>query len=269
MYTLRLTISCAILIAASVSSNADPALGRVEGTLMLGGRPIGGAVITLEPQPPDPALSKQTNTVTHGAFVFENVPPGEYSVGLLKSFVERRSQGITTVSTATHTRHVFVEPGKTASVTIGGTGRKLTGKMVAPKDCTVEIDWQCNDFHHIYSSIQPKRPPEGLSETEKEAWWGEFKASIEYKKQKSSYTRIMLDVEKDGVFSAIDVPPGRYTIDIDVGEKGNCSASFPKRVGQLITTFDVPQSDLAEPFDLGEMEISLVTKEAKAQTESK
>ena len=65
--------------------------GRVEGVLKIGGKPTLAAEVILQPNHPPPlrdkkrpGLGPRTQTDRRGRFVFENVEPGEWRVGLFK-----------------------------------------------------------------------------------------------------------------------------------------------------------------------------------------
>src|SRR6185503_5589512 len=93
-----------------------------------------------------------------GNFVFEKVPPGERKVYLHYRIGDRDSGRIA----LSHGMPVSVKPNQTAEVVIGGTGRRVIGKVEPVGADPQDLDW-LRDVQQMSSVIT--MPPSVQSPT--------------------------------------------------------------------------------------------------------
>ena len=186
-----------------------------------------------------------------GNFVFENVAPGEYTVGHFQDNRMSDSSGSTTVWSSCHSRWVFVESGETVKVQIGGAGRRIIGRMVAPEGVKIKLAWQGSSSRRMYTD-QP-RPKElmGLSPEASKKFWEDYQKTDEYRKMRMEGITIPPTVEEDGTFSAVDVPPGDYLLTVDVPEDGMMLRSPGRPAAAMWHHFTVPPGEDGSIVDLG------------------
>src|SRR5439155_20988112 len=142
--------------------------GRLEGVVRAANQPPGaqdviltdesyvnyGGAVSLD------LSSYSTKTDRERNFKFDQVPPGGFFLyldpGMGKSF--------------SHKTPVEVQPGETQRVQIGGTGRRVTGRFIAP-DAREPIDWSKQTrFATLSSKLAPLPQPTGL-DAESLEWW--------------------------------------------------------------------------------------------------
>ncbi len=134
------------------------AWSKVEGTLMIGSKPGAGEQISIQSNTegwsndrPYVYISYGTTTDSAGHFKFDHVVPGKISVGRTIHFNERSS-------TVTHMVPTTAPAGGSVSVTIGGTGRPVTGKLEVPTD-VAKKGWMSWDTRISTHRKQLKPPP--------------------------------------------------------------------------------------------------------------
>jgi RNA polymerase sigma factor (sigma-70 family) len=187
-----------------------------------------------------------------GKFTLEHVPPGDGRVAtddgpdmahILSSWIQ-------------------VKPGETAQVQIGGVGRPVIGKLVAPPGLEIRswpnqvtmaqlhIEW---DDYHV---------PKGLTGNAEERWKLEFEdteAGRAWFRDQYSYE---FRVAADGSFTIPEVLPGKYRLFVNVGQgylgSGPDSiASHPgdPQIAQTGMQITVPAAseNSGSPLDLGEI----------------
>lgn len=260
------------------------AWGRLDGTLYVEGRPGAGEKISgyyqgisWEQGQPNISWSLSANTDGEGCFAFEHVKPGLYSVGRLIKVTQSSW-------TTTNTSRVEVLSGGTADVVLGLTGRPVIGRLVAPEG--VEIyDWNMG-HRNISSYMTPQKAPEvdieypippnieAMSLAEIKAFyenWQKSDAFKEYqKKVQEQYNkanqqkdlnqkRYTFMAAPDGTFRIEDVEPGDYSLRVEIYEpEANGNYDFQKPLGRIDTRFsvpDMPEGYMAEPLDIGEVQL--------------
>jgi hypothetical protein len=190
-----------------------------------------------------------------GKFTLEHVPPG---TGLVEIDDGPGSGPILSPS-------IQVNPGETMQVQVGGAGRRVTGRMVAPTG--VEIRNWSNQV--TLARIQVKQDvnpfPTGLVGNAAERWKLEFADSEAG--QNFSRNQYLYDfkVDGDGSFTIPEVLPGKYSLFVFVGQgylgSGPDSATFrpsdPSIAsgGRTFTVADAP-GDSVPSVDLGEIILS-------------
>jgi hypothetical protein len=133
--------------------------GRVEGLLQIGTKPGGNEGIALlyyqetyDPNAPKIFLNYQTLTDANGWFTFDRAVPGE-------AMVARQVRLTENSITYSHATPVTIVPGKTGIVTIGGTGRPVVGRIIAPTDYQEPVNFSSGHSSLVnYASIRPQPP---------------------------------------------------------------------------------------------------------------
>jgi hypothetical protein len=242
-------VACWIgLMLWACSAMADPPstdnAAVVMGEVIEGGVPLSGVQVFLTRQSEDGA-SQQAETDAQGRYRFESVAPGEYMVGRSSRVLLRRSGSFTYMTTPTYTRWIFVEPGATLDVPLVPTGHTLRGRLVVPKDCPIKIAWQGCSQRRLSSSFSWPEPPATLPEAEHDAWFKSYRQSLEYKAARKDDTIIVVDVHPDGSFEAAHVPPGGYSLFIEIADDGTDVLS--DYAGAASTSFTMPDADFTLP----------------------
>jgi thiol-disulfide isomerase/thioredoxin len=236
--------------------------GRVEGSVRVGARPGAGEAVHLNVQQegrgdePRPYFDYRTTADAQGHYVIERVPPGKVYVAREIKLSER-STGYS------HTTPVEVKAGQSARADIGGTGRPVVGRVVAPGGA--KVDWAVG-FHGMRLA-QPKLDiPKDLSPEQRARWYEEWSQTPEGKAyQERSQRNYCVKIEGDGSFRVDDVPAGDYDLNIVVNEPlpGNQCAIGGDLLGSVTHKVNVPEmrggrSD--EPLDLGTLELAMARR---------
>jgi peroxiredoxin len=205
----------------------------VTGKVLIGKNPAANETVRLGfDRPYDrsaPRISNNYQAVTdsNGTFVLEHVPPGQARISRSIRISDRRS-------VYSHSMSLETKPGQTASITIGGIGRPITGKIQVPDYLKEKFDWQHTDYGlRINSSEGP-------------------------------YRQLGYKIEGDGAFRIDDVPAGDYQLYVNAYEPPADPRTFRgERIGLLSLHFKVPEipNDRSEePLDLGVLELDVFGK---------
>jgi hypothetical protein len=169
----------------------------------------------------------QAVTDGNGNFVIERVPPGADSI----SRSIRISDRITTYS---HSKSVKIKAGETVDVTIGGTGRPVTGKVHVPDYLKEKFDWQHTDY------------------------------GLRLDSSEGPYRQFGFKIEGDGTFRIDDIPAGSYHLYVNAYEPPADPRAFRgKNIGSLSQHFiiaEMPNGRSDEPLDLGVLELDVFGK---------
>lgn len=254
---LCLGVLSALPVLAQTPAPSDEKPGRVEGTYYIGKTPGANVdmIIIRQGDGVDRTPIPWAKTDAAGNFVFENVAPGEYRVGHLQECVEKNGTFSRDYSRDCHSRGVFVASGETVKLQIGGTGRKIAGRMVAPAGVKTKLAWRGDSDRMFYTDQPRPRVPEGLSPEAAKKWWDDYSKTDEYRKSRMESLSILPIVEEDGTFSAVDVPPGSYFLMVDIPEEGVEDRSHPAAaVGH---SFTVPPGEDGAVLELGEVPVTM------------
>ncbi len=214
--------------------------GRIEGSFRVTGHPPAGQKLTLlvptdrhsaEPLYLDlSSFSAQTDS--GGNFVLELVPPGDFHLYL--------NEGIgKSLSCQTP---VEVDPGQTTRVQIGGTGRRVVGRLVTTETNQV-IDWSRQvHFAHLETKAAPFPQPAELRGEALERWTRDFWQSEEGRARFRSTRNFPLEVAADGSFRVEDVLPGAYELRAQVANSS---------VQREILVLESEDNSETEPLDVG------------------
>lgn len=250
------------IIAALLTALALPALaqdtGVIFGTVTLNGAPAANQAILLQRQrDPENHLSVNATTDEHGAFRFEGLAPGFYTVATLEQFEQRRNRTHSPFQTTNHQAHVYLDPGESQEVAVGGKGRTILGKVNIPEGDADRIAFLGGDQRRIGTPYPTPEIPDGLTEEEANARRDAFYASDAFHAAYDKCTRIVLTLSADGTFTAHDVPPGDYEGFIEImGHTGD------RPIGTVKLAFTVPEGDYNSNVDLGAFDIQLFPESA-------
>jgi hypothetical protein len=237
---------------------------KVEGVFRVGPKPTSGARLhintsAIESYGDDvPRIYTQHDTTTEadGSFVFERVLPGEGRIG--RDIVYMVDEGATEV-TSSKMMPLEIAPGETKRIDLGGDGRPVAGSLAPPEGHTDEVQWS---FARVFVTIagEPKSPQAPV-EVQKDpgryqTWWREWsesdegkawrEAQKEYQHRRDASPYFNASVDRDGNFRIDDVPPGEYSLSVNMDERP---------IGQLRDyAFSVPPAegeDAQETVDLG------------------
>jgi peroxiredoxin len=264
---------------------------RVRGKLVIGSRPgtneevhLGLAYLPYEFEPrPFPPLNMYLKTTTdaQGEFTFERVPP--INVQAYHSpKVKEEKMGTIPMS---QTMSFALQPGETKTVTLGGQGRPVIGRIVI-NGYDGKFDWR-SDAYNI-ETIPPPNPEFPDMFANSREWSGKIQAAdsddekkklIEQmrksqdevkKKQRAFYAtengrnyyfqnnRYCLNFAQDGSFRIEDVPGGKYRLRMDLREgQGPMRFSSPS-IAHIEKELEIPDSPGGrsdEPFNVGKIEM--------------
>jgi RNA polymerase sigma factor (sigma-70 family) len=224
--------------------------GHVQGILMNGDSPVTNETVALDDLVYDAAdsiqIMQRTQTDVEGHFAFDNVPAGNYRVGVeSRSWQHSGRDTVETMQTA-----VEVSAGATNQVVIKESGEVLVAQLaVAHSDATV--DW--SDCQAILSrDVSVPAPPSRA----------DFVSELSYIAARSDYARNPAvlaahravrsywgSVTKDGVVAFENVPAGHYLLDVKL---------YGKRVGAPYSTSSdgtIYSNDSAVPNVIAELNI--------------
>ncbi len=171
--------------------------------------------------------------------------------------------GVVVLSTAT--AFAFPLPARAgADATDGPTGRPVVGRILAPADCAVKIDWAHGSIG--IQSYQPAiKPPEGLSAPEKFKWYQEWSQSEAGKAHLRGRRTYAVKISPDGSFRIDDVPAGSYLLSIRVTEppdpkQSSLAGGLLESVSHTFIVPEIPAGRVVEPLDLGKLELKVVKR---------
>ena len=187
-----------------------------------------------------------------GRFTLEHVPPGEGRVAL------DDDSGTAAILSSS----LRVAPGETVQVQIGGVGRPLTGKLVAPPGVEIRSWTNQVTFAQLHVEWDSYSIPKDLTGNAVERWKLEFEnteAGRTWFRAQYSYE---FKVGADGSFTIPEVLPGKYRLFVGVaqgylGSGSSSKASQPgdPEIAQTGRQVAVPEAsgDSGSPLDLGEI----------------
>jgi peroxiredoxin/protocatechuate 3,4-dioxygenase beta subunit len=263
---------------------------KVRGKLLIGTRPGTNEEVHLWPvqlpyeyeprQFPPLSLYLRTTTDSNGEFTFDRVPPINVQV-YHSPKVKDEKMGITPMS---QTESFALQPGETKTVTLGGQGRPVIGR-VAVNGYDGKINWRADAY-----TMETIMPPTGelpdMVSLSRE-WSGKIQAADSDEEKKSlieqmrksqdqaklkqrdfyrtekgrnyyfQNKRYCLNFTEDGSFRVEDVPGGKYRLRIDVREGRPWDFSLPTiaHVEKELEIPDLPGGRSDEPFDVGKIEM--------------
>lgn len=220
--------------------------GIIEGLVKIGNQPATNAEVKVNESFDSGGLEYayddfDVKSDSAGRFRFTHVPPGaRWIIRLIPTDESSRMWS--------HQTPVHVEPGQTATVTVGGTGRPVIGKVVAD-DPAQKIAWTSGN--HSISKVQPNYPSYRTAEE-----YQQWNRSAEGKALRANNRYYAIVFASDGTFRADDVPPGQYTINFHfteprVNDQPSSGASIGQVSGRQFEVGALPGGRSDEPLDLG------------------
>jgi len=241
--------------------------GRLEGILHIGRKPAVNEKIwwyrnkNMSRQEIIPVWHGcDTMTDANGHFVFEKLPPEKVTVHhVIESGRFRSGRG--------SSKTLEIMPGQTAKITLGGSGRPVTGRLVVPTDYKGKIDFNFGD--NTLDLILPEYPhPKNLdllTGKEKDTWqriWQKSDRRTVYTEAHQEYGRSYgVKIEDDGTFRIEDVIPGNYILRLRLYERPKDKPyGLGDYIGSVNYEFEIP--DMNEvysdaPLDIGVVELEL------------
>ncbi len=256
------------------------AWARLEGVARIGSQPAEGVEVQMAHQAtvysgngrPRVDWSYSHVASKDGRFVWNRVVPGS---GTLYRTVAYNVRPDSASYAATQQQRVKFVAGETTEVTLGGAGRAVTGKLLAPPDANERPDW--NSALVSLQEVVGRAPPEPVvpaavagDEAKREAWLRQFLLTADgraylaamevMQEQRAQARRYAAAVAKDGTFRIEDVPAGEYEL------TGRVESSAPevrrgeaRRLGFLQLPVKVEGADKS-PQSLGPLELKLSKK---------
>lgn len=187
-----------------------------------------------------------------GTFTFERVPPGDGRVA-----VDGGAGAAPILS-----RSVHVEPGETVDVQVGGIGRPVTGKLIAPPSVEVRSWTNQVTFAQLHVDWKAYNMPENLTENAMERWRLEFEDSEAGRAWFRDQYSYEFKIRADGSFTVPEVLPGKYRLFINVsqgylgsGQYSNPSFSEQHRIASTAMVVTVPEGNTESALALGEINL--------------
>lgn len=237
--------------------------GQIEGTLYVGRKPAPGEVMTLSLAALhwyDPFVSYDDPSETDpvGRFVFRRVVPG--SVELARHLPWWKDSG---TRGSWFRQSVYVRPGETLKIAIGGTGRPVVGRLILPadNDRSPDMTWTGPTL----TAVRPETPrPAGYDQmtvSQRDQWhrrWirtSEGRAYFESLANNSNLRSYIFSMDKDNSFRIEDVTPGRYEFMITLRKPAPpaVAVTFAGPYHAFIEVPKMTETYSDEPLDLGEV----------------
>jgi RNA polymerase sigma factor (sigma-70 family) len=162
---------------------------------------------------------------SEGKFTLERVPPGDCRVAISDDSESLRRQNLLLRpgphqlnSRGAVSQVIHVDPGETAEVQIGGVGRWIMGKLVAPAGVEIRSWTNQVTFAQLHVEWSDYHIPEGLTPRATERWMLEFEDTEigrAWLRQQYAY---YFKVNADGSFVIPEVLPGKYRLFVNVGQ---------------------------------------------------
>jgi hypothetical protein len=229
---------------------------KVEGTVKIGAKPapagtkvsigVFGAVANAA------RVNYACDTATDGQghYVLDHVPAGVHQIRVKAS-----------KTGSTLEQYVYAEPGKTVRFDVGGRGRPVVGKLVLNgydvKDLsTTDGAARLRSISYFRRNVawpSPPRPDGNLSPQDREDAMTTWRRTPETFEQWKDQYRCNIEFQPDGSFRFDDVPPGAYTLMIQIYPP---TGGNPIAVAQTeVTVPDAPAVPTDEPVNLGEQRL--------------
>jgi uncharacterized GH25 family protein len=225
------------------------AWGRIEGTLMIAGKPGTGQQLLFSF--PNGGLATdydgfKSTVDDQGHFSMENVPPGEGSIVRLVPMGPQSWMH-------SYRTSVTVEPGQTTQVNIGDTGGLITGS----------VRWETPPAEDekvlILGELNTQMPPMPSFKSQAEAQ--AYFQSPEFREQQKQMRNYSAVVNADGTLSLDSIPPGTYMLNVSaMKSSGQPFGQTPIASGSAQITVPSGASP-SSPIAIGEIVLKPVPKQ--------
>jgi beta-lactamase regulating signal transducer with metallopeptidase domain/thiol-disulfide isomerase/thioredoxin len=248
--------------------------GRVEGNAFVGAKAAAGRTITalshIQKQDGNAdradadfmrtRMQDDAQTDADGHFTLAHVPPGRSTVGIEVRYGETPER--MSMISWTQREKVDAVAGKTVTITLGGKGRPVVGRVQVPPALVGKVDWYRGSFAIRSRLHLPGRvlPPDWntMDAAARAKWnqeWRKRPDVQQYNKELASEKDYPVVVRPDGAFRVDDVVAGTYTINIRVepppGPDGRLSSEAMAFASQEFTVPPMPGGRSDEPLNLG------------------
>jgi peroxiredoxin len=208
------------------------AWAHIKGQMMVGTAPgtqmdIFADLVNDHPDPvggPGVIALGEATTDSDGRFNMDRVAPGNLCVNREFTGVVR---GITLWTASMQRKYVTAAPGQTVTVSLGGDGRPVVGKVIIPDELSNRKDWDfsdCTVSKHITMPLPPMPPDVTASPPSLQAqWYQQFvqtQAGQKFLKKRSDAQletqQYPGQISSDGRFRVEDVTAGPESIHIEI-----------------------------------------------------
>jgi thiol-disulfide isomerase/thioredoxin len=240
----------------------------VEGRAVMGGKPLAGTDVEVMPifereeiaaRGPRMMVKQDSGQWmakmdAEGRFKVHGLIDGEYRLSIRLG--ERTADPFST--TSAYTMELRLKPGEHAVLTLGGSGRPVTGKLTRGRDAeSVELPRWGTLRVPMPIYLRPANWTK-LNDTEKRLLMDAFHESPVYKAYTSEPTQYAVDIQRDGTFRAEDVPAGKYLLDINVQARipeDQNGYHIVASAGKEVTVPEMAGGTMAEALDIGTVEM--------------
>ena len=199
-----------------------------------------------------------------GSFIFSKVPPGEHRLALEYRFKDDRN-GDPALS---HGFPVVVKAGETTEATLGGTGRRVTGRVKVNGGDQSDVDWR-RDVHQLVlvlpgdATANGRRPTAArplvlLNNVNIDDAGQPITAETMRARQRAERTYVLL-FDTNGSFRAESIPPGKYDLIINITDPED--EYYNRRtIGNMmkeVVVPDEPNVKVNAPLDIGVLELTI------------
>jgi hypothetical protein len=249
--------------------------GRVEGRAMIGDKPVAGGNMWLntnldgrigvgEAKPPLIYQADRQTADSAGRFIFEKVMPETVDISRLTLLHPRQRVDASV--------EVKVDSGQTVTVHLGGFGRPVVGKIVAPPELG-KVDWI-----HLATTFRTKTPhppfPENwltISPEQKKQWLDQWKKTPQAKayfeqeeKWSAPIRKYPISPNADGSFRVEDVEAGTYELELDLVKPGTGALdgnwTFLAQYQTTLTVPPIPTGRSDKSLDMGILTLKPITQ---------
>ena len=280
--------------------------GRIEGTVNIGTQPGKNlSVISLMSFSKDgftPAgepsvfpFHYETTADESGKFSFERIPASYVRVARAMTYnISERSR---MVARSHSTGRFELKPGETATVTLGGVGRPVTGQLVPSQEFEIPPYWTFShitcvpvlekaefpreEYQELWEKMVPKEVEQEQDQMKRAAWFEtedgkkwtaayneltkEYQEADARNREKQTRQRVCA-VAKDGTFRLDDIFEGDWTltVELDAPPPSPDYCGPTGQIGTLEHTFSiavVPGGVSDEALDVGTLEVQLMAKQ--------
>lgn len=244
-------------LASSPRVEARP-YGRIEGQLLVGGRPAANQQMEIHAFFQDESaqfcsvsLQSMATTDREGRFTIERVIP------LPHPWISRRTRLWSLGET------VRIVAGETTRITIGGNGRPVIGRVLAPEGSKGPINFSVGSVVRIETNrpyfpyplelVRGKVNPNDAGTYEWSRKWDKSPEGIAYHESRAAGE---IEVSPDGSFRFDALPAGDYRVSIRINEAAPGHGPFNRVVKEFtVPAFSGPRQPV--PLDLGDIRLTV------------